>query len=133
MRGYIFFSILKVVDVLYQTPQQEKCYQIPKDDHSNSFHNVSQTTCAGAIILPSSLMQFPNMSSPFSIFFLTYSLFVYRYWPYGSDGCQIHGFQGFLTALASIGSSAAIAWDRYHHYCTSKGYNLTSSLTQILL
>lgn len=48
MRGYIFFSILKVVDVLYQTPQQEKCYQIPKDDHSNSFHNVfSDNMCRG--------------------------------------------------------------------------------------
>uniref|UniRef100_A0A8D2JK85 RPE-retinal G protein-coupled receptor n=1 Tax=Varanus komodoensis TaxID=61221 RepID=A0A8D2JK85_VARKO len=41
-----------------------------------------------------------------------------RYWPYGSDGCQIHGFQGFLTALTSISSAAAVAWDRYHHYCT---------------
>nr|KAF6458528.1 retinal G protein coupled receptor [Rousettus aegyptiacus] len=41
-----------------------------------------------------------------------------RHWPYGSDGCQAHGFQGFATALASICSSAAIAWGRYHHYCT---------------
>ncbi|XP_073857757.1 RPE-retinal G protein-coupled receptor isoform X4 [Macaca fascicularis] len=41
-----------------------------------------------------------------------------RRWPYGSDGCQAHGFQGFVTALASICSSAAIAWGRYHHYCT---------------
>ncbi|XP_063463556.1 RPE-retinal G protein-coupled receptor isoform X2 [Pan paniscus] len=42
----------------------------------------------------------------------------HRRWPYGSDGCQAHGFQGFVTALASICSSAAIAWGRYHHYCT---------------
>ncbi|XP_034041350.1 retinal G protein coupled receptor a [Thalassophryne amazonica] len=41
-----------------------------------------------------------------------------RYWPYGSEGCQTHGFQGFLTALASIHFIAAVAWDRYHHYCT---------------
>lgn len=41
-----------------------------------------------------------------------------RRWPYGSEGCQAHGFQGFVTALASICSSAAIAWGRYHHYCT---------------
>ncbi|XP_056616036.1 retinal G protein coupled receptor a [Triplophysa dalaica] len=41
-----------------------------------------------------------------------------RYWPYGSDGCQTHGFQGFMTALASIHFIAAIAWDRYHQYCT---------------
>ncbi|XP_048864512.1 RPE-retinal G protein-coupled receptor-like [Brienomyrus brachyistius] len=40
------------------------------------------------------------------------------YWPYGSEGCQTHGFQGFLTALASINFIAAIAWDRYHQYCT---------------
>ncbi|XP_058398621.1 RPE-retinal G protein-coupled receptor isoform X2 [Diceros bicornis minor] len=41
-----------------------------------------------------------------------------RRWPYGSEGCQAHGFQGFVTALASLCSSAAIAWGRYHHYCT---------------
>ncbi|XP_004680742.1 PREDICTED: RPE-retinal G protein-coupled receptor [Condylura cristata] len=41
-----------------------------------------------------------------------------RRWPYGSDGCQAHGFQGFVTALASICGTAAIAWGRYHHYCT---------------
>ncbi|XP_026252841.1 RPE-retinal G protein-coupled receptor isoform X3 [Urocitellus parryii] len=41
-----------------------------------------------------------------------------RRWPYGSDGCQAHGFQGFVTALSSICGSAAIAWGRYHHYCT---------------
>ncbi|XP_045882194.1 RPE-retinal G protein-coupled receptor isoform X1 [Meles meles] len=39
-------------------------------------------------------------------------------WPYGSDGCQAHGFQGFVTALASICGTAAVAWGRYHHYCT---------------
>lgn len=42
----------------------------------------------------------------------------HRRWPYGSEGCQAHGFQGFATALASICGSAAIAWGRYHHYCT---------------
>ncbi|XP_022355907.1 RPE-retinal G protein-coupled receptor isoform X1 [Enhydra lutris kenyoni] len=41
----------------------------------------------------------------------------HRSWPYGSDGCQAHGFQGFVTALASICSTAAVAWGRYHHYC----------------
>ncbi|XP_076980564.1 RPE-retinal G protein-coupled receptor [Tamandua tetradactyla] len=39
-------------------------------------------------------------------------------WPYGSDSCQAHGFQGFATALASISNSAAIAWERCHHHCT---------------
>lgn len=42
----------------------------------------------------------------------------HRRWPYGSEGCQAHGFQGFAVALASICGSAAIAWGRYHHYCT---------------
>lgn len=42
----------------------------------------------------------------------------HRRWPYGSDGCQVHGFQGFAAALASISNSAAIAWGSYHHYCT---------------
>ncbi|XP_006901086.1 PREDICTED: RPE-retinal G protein-coupled receptor [Elephantulus edwardii] len=41
-----------------------------------------------------------------------------RHWPYGSDGCQAHGFQGFMVALASICTCAAIAWERYHHHCT---------------
>ncbi|XP_066478318.1 RPE-retinal G protein-coupled receptor [Tiliqua scincoides] len=50
-------------------------------------------------------------------FIAAFSSFL-RYWPYGSDGCQIHGFQGFLTALTSISTAAAVAWDRYHHYCS---------------
>ncbi|KAM5242516.1 RPE-retinal G protein-coupled receptor isoform 2-T2 [Hipposideros larvatus] len=40
------------------------------------------------------------------------------HWPYDSDGCQAHGFQGFATALASICGSAAIAWGRYYDHCT---------------
>lgn len=51
---------------------------------------------------------------------ICYTSFVLRYWPYGSEGCQTHGFHGFVTALASIHFIAAIAWDRYHQYCTSK-------------
>lgn len=104
---------------------------MPKSKHSNIFQCFSDRAsgCAQAIILPSLLMQFPNMPSPFSIISLTYSLFVDRYWPYGSDGCQIHGFHGFLTALASISSSAAVAWDRYHHYCTSKGCSFPPTLS----
>ncbi|XP_039199277.1 RPE-retinal G protein-coupled receptor isoform X1 [Crotalus tigris] len=52
-------------------------------------------------------------------FIAAFSSFL-RYWPYGSDGCQIHGFQGFLTALTSINCAAAIAWDRYHQYCSRR-------------
>ncbi|XP_038950404.1 RPE-retinal G protein-coupled receptor isoform X2 [Rattus norvegicus] len=44
----------------------------------------------------------------------------HRRWPHGSEGCRVHGFQGFATALASICGSAAIAWGRYHHYCTRR-------------
>lgn len=52
-----------------------------------------------------------------------------RYWPYGSDGCQLHGFQGFTTALASIHFVAAIAWDRYHQYCTRTKLQWSSAIS----
>ncbi|XP_077203992.1 RPE-retinal G protein-coupled receptor isoform X1 [Paroedura picta] len=50
-------------------------------------------------------------------FIAAFSSFL-RHWPYGSDGCQMHGFHGFLMSLTSMSSAAAVAWDRYHHYCT---------------
>ncbi|XP_051773985.1 retinal G protein coupled receptor a isoform X1 [Ctenopharyngodon idella] len=55
-----------------------------------------------------------------------------RYWPYGSDGCQTHGFQGFMTALASIHFIAAIAWDRYHQYCTRTKLQWSSAITLVI-
>ncbi|KAI1894349.1 hypothetical protein AGOR_G00114900 [Albula goreensis] len=55
-----------------------------------------------------------------------------RYWPYGSDGCQTHGFQGFMTALASINFIAAIAWDRYHQYCTRTKLQWSSAVTLVV-
>ncbi|ELK09476.1 RPE-retinal G protein-coupled receptor isoform X2 [Pteropus alecto] len=55
-----------------------------------------------------------------------------RHWPYGSDGCQAHGFQGFTTALASICSSAAIAWGRYHHYCTRSQLAWNTAVSLVL-
>ncbi|XP_007952426.1 RPE-retinal G protein-coupled receptor [Orycteropus afer afer] len=55
-----------------------------------------------------------------------------RCWPYGSDGCQAHGFQGFLMALASICSCAAIAWERYHHYCTRSRLAWSSASALVL-
>ncbi|PKU36071.1 rpe-retinal g protein-coupled receptor [Limosa lapponica baueri] len=58
--------------------------------------------------------------------------FIKRYWPYGSDGCQIHGFQGFWTALASISSSAAVAWDRYHHYCTRSKLQWSTAISMMV-
>nr|XP_012323956.1 RPE-retinal G protein-coupled receptor isoform X5 [Aotus nancymaae] len=56
----------------------------------------------------------------------------HRRWPYGSDGCQVHGFQGFVTALASICGSAAIAWGRYHHYCTRSQLAWNSAISLVL-
>ncbi|XP_061546909.1 retinal G protein coupled receptor a [Phycodurus eques] len=55
-----------------------------------------------------------------------------RYWPYGSEGCQTHGFQGFATALASIHFIAAIAWDRYHQYCTRTKLQWSSAITLVI-
>jgi len=55
-----------------------------------------------------------------------------RYWPYGSEGCQTHGFQGFTTALASIHFIAAIAWDRYHQYCTRTKLQWSSAITLVI-
>lgn len=43
-----------------------------------------------------------------------------RAWPFGQEGCAYHGFQGMISVLASISFMAAIAWDRYHQYCTSE-------------
>ncbi|XP_077439083.1 retinal G protein coupled receptor a [Vanacampus margaritifer] len=55
-----------------------------------------------------------------------------RYWPYGSEGCQTHGFQGFVMALASIHFIAAIAWDRYHQYCTRTKLQWSSAITLVI-
>ncbi|XP_051968838.1 RPE-retinal G protein-coupled receptor-like [Xyrauchen texanus] len=43
-----------------------------------------------------------------------------RYWPFGSEGCQIHAFQGMVSILAAISFLGAVAWDRYHQYCTKQ-------------
>nr|XP_033799702.1 RPE-retinal G protein-coupled receptor [Geotrypetes seraphini] len=64
-------------------------------------------------------------------FIAAFSSFL-RYWPYGAEGCQIHGFQGFLTALSSISSCAAIAWDRYNQYCTRSKLQWSTSLSVVL-
>ncbi|XP_032986739.1 RPE-retinal G protein-coupled receptor isoform X2 [Rhinolophus ferrumequinum] len=55
-----------------------------------------------------------------------------RHWPYGPDGCQAHGFQGFATALASICSSAAIAWGRYYDHCTRSRLAWNMAVTLVL-
>ncbi|XP_019411866.1 PREDICTED: RPE-retinal G protein-coupled receptor [Crocodylus porosus] len=64
-------------------------------------------------------------------FIASFSSFL-RYWPYGTDGCQIHGFQGFLTSLASISSSAVVAWDRYHHYCSRRQVHWSTSISLVI-
>ncbi|XP_043912456.1 RPE-retinal G protein-coupled receptor [Protopterus annectens] len=55
-----------------------------------------------------------------------------RYWPYGSEGCQMHGFQGFVAALSGINSCAAIAWDRYHQYCSRTKLQWGSAISVII-
>lgn len=32
----------------------------------------------------------------------------------------MHGFQGMISILAAISFLGAVAWDRYHQYCTSE-------------
>uniref|UniRef100_A0A670YUB6 RPE-retinal G protein-coupled receptor n=1 Tax=Pseudonaja textilis TaxID=8673 RepID=A0A670YUB6_PSETE len=78
--------------------------------------------CINAFIAAfSSFLREKGSSPPPEMFsHLVNCFFFFRYWPYGSDGCQIHGFQGFLTALTSINCAAAIAWDRYHQYCSRR-------------
>ncbi|XP_061763591.1 RPE-retinal G protein-coupled receptor-like [Nerophis ophidion] len=50
-------------------------------------------------------------------FLAGYSTYL-RHWPFGQLGCVLHGFHGMISVLASVSFMAAIAWDRYHQYCT---------------
>uniref|UniRef100_A0A1A7XDB9 RPE-retinal G protein-coupled receptor n=2 Tax=Iconisemion striatum TaxID=60296 RepID=A0A1A7XDB9_9TELE len=52
-----------------------------------------------------------------------------RYWPFGQSGCDYHAFQGMVSVLASISFMAAIAWDRYHQYCTRQKLFWSTTLT----
>ncbi|KAF6719341.1 RPE-retinal G protein-coupled receptor [Oryzias melastigma] len=52
-----------------------------------------------------------------------------RYWPFGQEGCDYHGFQGMVSVLASISFMAAIAWDRYHQYCTRQKLFWSTTIT----
>nr|XP_020460844.1 RPE-retinal G protein-coupled receptor-like isoform X2 [Monopterus albus] len=52
-----------------------------------------------------------------------------RYWPFGQDGCSYQAFQGMTSVLASISFIAAIAWDRYHQYCTRQKLFWSTALT----
>uniref|UniRef100_A0A1A8NVC2 RPE-retinal G protein-coupled receptor n=4 Tax=Nothobranchius TaxID=28779 RepID=A0A1A8NVC2_9TELE len=52
-----------------------------------------------------------------------------RYWPFGQSGCDYHAFQGMISVLASISFMAAIAWDRYHQYCTRQKLFWSTTLT----
>lgn len=56
-----------------------------------------------------------------------------RYWPFGVEGCNYHGFQGMVSILASICFLAAIAWDRYHQYCTRQKLFWSTTLTMCSL
>ncbi|KPP74749.1 retinal G protein coupled receptor b-like [Scleropages formosus] len=56
-----------------------------------------------------------------------------RHWPYGPEGCQIHAFQGMVAALASITLLGAIAWDRYHLYCTKQELPWPTAVTMVVI
>uniref|UniRef100_A0A8C2UKT5 RPE-retinal G protein-coupled receptor n=1 Tax=Chinchilla lanigera TaxID=34839 RepID=A0A8C2UKT5_CHILA len=55
-----------------------------------------------------------------------------RHWPPGSGRCQALGFQGFATALASISSTAALAWGRHQHYCTRSQLTWSTAIPLVL-
>ncbi|KAK7918586.1 hypothetical protein WMY93_009870 [Mugilogobius chulae] len=48
---------------------------------------------------------------------------------FGEEGCRMHGFQGMISVLASISFMAAIAWDRYHVYCTRQKLFWSTTVT----
>ncbi|XP_062859453.1 retinal G protein coupled receptor b [Trichomycterus rosablanca] len=52
-----------------------------------------------------------------------------RYWPFGPEGCQIHAFQGLVSILAAISFLGAVAWDRYHMYCTKQKMFWSTAVT----
>ncbi|XP_020501442.1 retinal G protein coupled receptor b [Labrus bergylta] len=56
-----------------------------------------------------------------------------RYWPFGVDGCNYHGFQGMVSILASISFLATLAWDRYHQYCTRQKLFWSTTVTMCCL
>ncbi|XP_035389442.1 retinal G protein coupled receptor b [Electrophorus electricus] len=64
----------------------------------------------------------------FSCDTLAYASYL-RYWPFGSQGCQIHAFQGMISILATISFLCDVAWDRYHMYCTKQKMVWSTSLT----
>ncbi|KAL2078474.1 hypothetical protein ACEWY4_026159 [Coilia grayii] len=43
-----------------------------------------------------------------------------RVWPFGIDGCVLHGFQGMISILAAISFVALVSWDKYHYWCTKQ-------------
>ncbi|XP_036406580.1 retinal G protein coupled receptor b [Megalops cyprinoides] len=64
--------------------------------------------------------------------FAAYASFL-RYWPYGAEGCQTHAFQGMVAALSSISLIGAVAWDRYHQYCTRQKLQWSTSITLVVI
>ncbi|XP_063076938.1 RPE-retinal G protein-coupled receptor-like [Engraulis encrasicolus] len=52
-----------------------------------------------------------------------------RVWPYGTEGCNIHGFEGSVAIYATISFVALIAWDKYHYWCTKQEFYWATSGT----
>ncbi|KAJ3608464.1 hypothetical protein NHX12_025511 [Muraenolepis orangiensis] len=56
-----------------------------------------------------------------------------RQWPFGQTGCSSHAFHGMFSVLASISFMAAVAWDRYHQYCTRQKLFWSTTVTMSCL
>ncbi|XP_054840037.1 RPE-retinal G protein-coupled receptor [Eublepharis macularius] len=93
------------------------------------FHKIKELRTPGNFLVFS--LALSDCGICINAFVAAFSSFL-RHWPYGSDGCQVHGFHGFLTSLSSISFAAAVACDRYHHYCTRSKLQWSSVISMVL-
>ncbi|XP_063070519.1 RPE-retinal G protein-coupled receptor-like [Engraulis encrasicolus] len=50
-----------------------------------------------------------------------------RVWPFGIEGCHMHGFLGSIAIYATIPLLALIARDKYHYWCTQEQLSWSTS------
>ncbi|XP_063077286.1 RPE-retinal G protein-coupled receptor-like [Engraulis encrasicolus] len=55
-----------------------------------------------------------------------------RGWPFGVDGCNMHGFQGLVAIFAAICFVALVSWDKYHYWCTQQEFYWATSGTMVV-
>ncbi|XP_041032415.1 retinal G protein coupled receptor a isoform X1 [Carcharodon carcharias] len=91
-----------------------------------SFYKIKEVRTPSNLLIAS--LAVSDSGICLNAFVAAFSTFL-RHWPYGSEGCQIHGFHGFLASLASINACAAIAWDRYHLSCSRSRLQWRSTVT----